>query len=146
VAEKDWDAKLADMDRRLESVSDRELLSTPPARGQPARVDAERARRTTTFGVLARLVLAVMLGVAMLFWPYSARCGVGLAAYLGAVAMVVAAGWWTAFWTWRQRSPKGHVLSLLLILWGLVLGAVEVLPRVGYARPDAERPQIWVCE
>ena len=31
-----------------------------------------------------------------------------------------------------------HVLSLLLILWGGVLGAIEVLPRIGYAKPDAD--------
>jgi hypothetical protein len=81
-----------------------------------------------------------------LFWPYSARCGAGLLAYLGAVAVVIAAGWWSAFWTWRHRAAKGHVLALLLILWGLVLAAVEVLPRVGYARPDTDHPPTWMCE
>ncbi len=142
----DWDKEMAKIDKHLESVADRELLSTAPAKGQPAQLDPARARATSTLGVFARLVLAVTLGVAMLFWPYSARCGPGLLAYLGAVAVVIAAGWWSAFWTWRHRSAKGHVLALLLILWGLVLGAVEVLPRVGYARPDTDHPPTWMCE
>jgi hypothetical protein len=37
------------------------------------------------------------------------------------------------------------VLSLLLVVWGLLLAAMEVLPRVGYAKPDAERPAGWSC-
>jgi len=36
-------------------------------------------------------------------------------------------------------------LSLLLILWGLVLGSMEVLPRVGYAKPDLAHPATWAC-
>ncbi len=142
----DWDKELAKIDKQLESVSDRELLSSSPAKGEPPRLDPARAQATSTLGVFARLVLAVTLGVAMLFWPYSARCGVGLLAYLGAVAVVIGAGWWSAFWTWRHRAAKAHVLALLLILWGLVLGAVEVLPRVGYARPDIDHPTTWMCE
>ena len=142
----DWDKEMAKIDKQLESISDRELLSAPPANGQPARLDPARAQATSTFGVFARLVLAVSLGVAMLFWPYSARCGVGLMAYLAAVVVVIGAGWWSAFWTWRHRAAKGHVLALLLILWGLVLGAMEVLPRVGYARPDVDHPTTWTCE
>jgi hypothetical protein len=90
-------------------------------------------------------VLAVALGVGMLFWPYSARCGVGLAGYLAAVGVVVGAGVWTAFWSWRHRSATGHVLSLLLVLWGIVLGAVEILPRTGYAKPTPARPATWRC-
>jgi hypothetical protein len=95
---------------------------------------------------MSRLVLAVALGVAMLFWPYSSRCGVGLFGYLGASTMVIVAGVWTSVWTWRHRSVQGHVLSLLLILWGLILGGQEVLPRVGYAKPDVMHPAIWMCE
>ena len=142
----DWDKQMAKIDKQLESVADRELLSTTAAEGQPPRLDPARAQATSSLGVFARLVLAVTLGVAMLFWPYSARCGAGLLAYLGAVAVVIAAGWWSAFWTWRHRAAKGHVLALLLILWGLVLAAVEVLPRVGYARPDTDHPTMWMCE
>ena len=44
-----------------------------------------------------------------------------------------------------HRTARAHVLSLLLIVWGLLLGAMEVLPRVGYAKADAARPAGWSC-
>jgi hypothetical protein len=87
----------------------------------------------------------VLLGIAILFWPYPNRCGVGLAGYLGAVAAVSIGGAWSAVWTWRHRAGAAHVLSLLLVLWGLVLGAIEVLPRIGYAIPTLAHPPIWTC-
>jgi hypothetical protein len=34
-----------------------------------------------------------------------------------------------------------HTLSLLVLLWGLVLAAREVLPRTGYAR----HVRTWSC-
>jgi hypothetical protein len=143
----DWDQELKKIDRQLESLSDEELLSASQAKTPAAKaaVQAER-RETNTFGVFARLVLAVALGVGMLFWPYAARCGGGLFAYLGATAVVTGAGIWSSVWTWRHRAAKAHLLSLLLIAWGLVLGAMEVLPRVGYAKPTAGHPAVWVCE
>jgi hypothetical protein len=93
---------------------------------------------------MARLVLATALGVGMLFWPYPAKCGLGLAGYLAATGVVVAAGAWSSVWTWRHRSSRGHVLSLLLVLWGGVLAGIEILPRIGYAKPDPNRPA-WSC-
>jgi hypothetical protein len=30
-------------------------------------------------------------------------------------------------------------------VWGLVLGAIELLPRTGYAKPDPARPTGWTC-
>jgi hypothetical protein len=95
--------------------------------------------------VFLRLLLSVALGVAIVFWPYDARCGFGLAGYLAAVSVVTASGIWSAVWTWRHRSARGHTLSLLLVFWGVILGAMEVLPRVGYAKADAMHPATWVC-
>ncbi len=148
-----WDKQLAQVDRALEGISDEALLPddstrqpTPAARDARKQEVTEERRRTTTLGVMARLVLAVALGVAMLFWPYSVRCGVGLFGYLGAATMVVVAGVWSSVWSWRHRSGQAHVLSLLLIVWGVILGATEILPRTGYAFPDARHPAIWMCE
>ena len=138
MAGNDWDAELKKIDKQLESLSDDELLSAGEAK-TPAQ------RETSTLGVFARLVLATALGVGMLFWPYAARCGVGLFAYLAATAVVIGAGVWTSVWTWRHRSGKAHLLSLLLIVWGGVLGAIEVLPRVGYAKPTPVHPAYWMC-
>ncbi|MDQ6885946.1 MAG: hypothetical protein M3068_01495 [Gemmatimonadota bacterium] len=143
----DWNKEMAKIDKQLESISDEQLFPTRKGAPPATKAQTEEVRgSTSTIGVFLRLVLAVALGVAMLFWPYSARCGVGLFAYLGATAAVVGAGIWASVWTWRHRSGQGHVLSTLLIVWGLVLGAIEVLPRVGYAKPDKSHPAAWVCE
>ncbi len=154
----DWEKELAKIDKQLESLSDEALLPEPAGKGGKAAPTgagaaaaapssrAEERRTTSTLGVMARLVLAVVLGGAMLFWPYPTRCGAGLFGYLGAVAVLLAAGTWSAVWTWRHRSAKAHILSLLIILWGGVLGAVEVLPRVGYAIPTEQHPALWMCE
>ena len=37
------------------------------------------------------------------------------------------------------------MLSLLLVLWGGVLAAQEVLPRIGYAIPTEAHPASWMC-
>lgn len=100
---------------------------------------------TTGFGVYARLTLAVAVAVGIVFWPYAARCGIGLAGYLSAVGVVIVSGVWSAVWTFRHRAGKAHVLSLLLVLWGLVLAGLDVLPRVGYAVPTVEHPAGWSC-
>jgi hypothetical protein len=144
---RNWDAELKKIDSTLESISDEALLPAKTAPTPAARADAvAKQKSTSTLGVMARLVLAVTLGVAMLFWPYSARCGAGLFAYLAATGVVMLSGVWTSVWTWRHRSAKGHLLSLLLILWGGVLAATEVLPRVGYAKPSPTHPVEWMCQ
>lgn len=144
--DRNWDAELKKIDRAMEGMSDEAMFPAKAAKTPEARAVATEAQRTTsTLGVLARLALATALGVAIAFWPYAARCGAGLAAYLAAVATLIAAGGWSAIWTWRHRAAKGHTLSLLLLLWGLVLGAIEVLPRTGYAVPSANHPANWTC-
>ena len=146
MAGRDWDKEMKKIDKQLESISDDALISPSGAKApaEKARV-AEVQKSTTTFGVFARLVLAVILGLAMLFWPYSVRCGPGLFAYLFASAMVGVGGVWSAVWTWRHRASQAHVLSLLLVVWGLVLAGLEILPRVGYAFPTVSHPATWTC-
>lgn len=146
MSDRNWDAELKKIDRAMESVSDEAMFPAKTARTPDAKAAAVESQRTTsTIGVFARLTLAVVLGVAIAFWPYSARCGLGLAAYLGAVAVLIGAGVWSSVWTWRHRAARGHTLALLLVLWGLVLGAIDVLPRVGYAAPTASHPASWTC-
>ena len=143
----DWDAQLKKIDKQLESMSDSALIPAPAQSAPPAakaQVAAERAA-TRTWGAFLRLALATALGVGILFWPYPHRCGVGLAGYRLAVTAIVAGGVWSSVWTWRHRTARAHVLSLLLIVWGMVLGAIELLPRTGYARPDEARPVGWTC-
>jgi hypothetical protein len=145
MSSKDWDSELKKIDRMLEGASDEALLPAKSAKTPQARAEMiDKQRSTSTLGVMARLVLATALGVGMLFWPYDAKCGVGLAGYLAATGVVVTAGVWSSIWTWRHRSARGHILSLLLVLWGSVLAAIEILPRSGYAKPDPNRPG-WSC-
>ena len=167
MADRDWDKELAKIDKQLASISDDALLAKPaaPAGSAPAakapagktaaptrapvaalpagepRVD----RETRGWQVYLRLLLSVAAGIALLIWPYDTRCGAGLIGYLGATAIVTASGIWSGVWTWRHRAPRAHTLSLLLILWGMVLGSIQVLPRIGYGRPDPQHPATWAC-
>ncbi|MCE2940712.1 MAG: hypothetical protein ACK53A_04570 [Gemmatimonadota bacterium] len=143
----DFDSRMRQIDKALESLSDEQLLPAPAKGASPAAAAqvAEQRAAVRTWPAFLRLGLASALGVGILFWPYGARCGAGLAAYLGAVVAVVVGGAWSAIWTWRHRTARAHVLSLLLVLWGLVLAAVDVLPRAGYAKPTADHPATWAC-
>ena len=146
MTERDWDAEMKKIDRQLESVSDEAMFPTKAAKGAAAKGQVAAVQQSTsTWGVFLRLTLTVALGVGMVFWPYSARCGLGLAGYLAATTVLVVAGGWSAIWTWRHRTARGHMLSLLLLLWGLVLTGIDVLPRVGYAKPTANHPAFWAC-
>lgn len=131
-----------------------QLASTGrPAVDSPARSGSGPQRRITRvssattvsradrIGLWARVALGVAFGGLMTQWPYLHSCGLPLAAYLGAVAMVIVAGAWGAVVSWKQRSPSAHVVALLLLLWGIALGAERVLPRIGYA----EEPATWAC-
>jgi len=135
VTDRNWDRELAKIDKQLESVSDAQLF--PEKKGaspsQKAQVVADR-EATASWPAIVRLVLSVALGIGMLFWPYANRCGVGLTGYLVAVTAVIVSGVWSSVWTWRHRTGRAHALSILLIVWGLILGAGEVLPRIGYAK------------
>ncbi len=146
MSDRDWDAELKKIDKQMERVSDEAMFPSKGAATPQAKAAVtEQQRTTSTFGVFARLSLATALGVGMFFWPYAARCGLGLAAYLASVLALVVAGTWSSVWTWRHRSSKAHILSLLLVLWGLVLGAIDILPRTGYAVPTAAHPATWGC-
>ena len=142
----DWTAELKKISREFDG-----LPPEPPPNPLRAMREAERRERErkemaqARLGVGARLALVLALAGAMLFWPYPAACGARLFGYLAAVAMVGVSGLWVTARTWRYRMAKTHALALLVILWGLALGAAQVLPRVGYARTDAQHPAQWRC-
>jgi putative flippase GtrA len=161
----DWDKELAKIDKQLAKMGDDELVAPSPARpslpagpakgGQkaahahaPATADVGSAplTRAAKFGLYGRVGLSVALAVGMMFWPYDAKCGAGVALYLGAVIAVLVSSVWSAVWSWRHRAARLHTLSLLLLTWGLVLGAVDILPRVGYAKPTLLHPAAWACK
>ena len=142
MSNRDWDKELAKIDKQLESVSDAQLFpekkGASPAQKQQV---AETRAATPSWPAIVRLVLSVALGVGVLFWPYANRCGLGLAGYLFVVIAVAGSGIWSAVWTWRHRAGRAHVLSILVIAWGLMLGATEILPRVDYA----QKALPWNC-
>ncbi|MFL5612722.1 MAG: hypothetical protein ACJ796_03590 [Gemmatimonadaceae bacterium] len=78
-------------------------------------------------------------------WPYDVSCGVMLSGYLGAVLVLIVAGIWTALATFTHRMPQRHLIALGVVAWGLVLGAAQVLPRIGYAVPSPARAATWHC-
>lgn len=162
MSERDWDAELRKIDEEMAKQASRPAparaapsAAPAPSAGAaapgggfalPAGLGAPAGPATTNFGVYARLTLAVAIGVGIIFWPYANRCGLGLAGYLGAVGAVIISGAWSAVWTFRHRAGRAHFLALLLVLWGLILAAIDVLPRIGYAKPTTAHPAVWACE
>ena len=152
MTDRDWDAEMRKIDDQLTRAAKQPAAAPPSSAGAApvARPSASTAPigtapATTNFGVYARLTLAVAVGVGIAVWPYAARCGVGLLGYLAAVSMVIISGVWSAVWTWRHRAARAHLLSLLLVLWGLVVAGIDVLPRIGYATPTTAHPAGWSC-
>jgi len=140
TSERDWDAEMAKIDRQIAATSPEK-----PAPVERKALPAAAPHKHRPMAAWARLLLGIALGVGMLFWPYPARCGPWLGLYLIGTTVLTAGGVWAAVWTWRHRTPRAHVLSLLLILEGLVLAGVQILPKAGYAKPDAGHPATWSC-
>src|SRR5204863_8834355 len=98
MAERDWTKEMRKIDRQLESISDEALFPTktgPPTgpKGAAAKEEnLEKQRATSTFGVVLLLLLSVVLGVGIYFWPYAARCGCGLLGYHAAVGALTFVG------------------------------------------------------
>jgi hypothetical protein len=154
--DRDWEAEMAKIDRQIASTSPEKLAAAAPVQAAPERRALPAAGGASVGGTAAthkhrpmaawaRLVLALALGVGIVFWPYPHGCGLGLAVYLVGLTTLVAGGVWSAVWTWRHRTPRAHILALLLILEGLTLAGFEVLPRIGYAKADATHPATWSC-
>ena len=119
-----------------------------PARGAaaPSRTPLPRARpsgpgRVQRIAVWVRVGLGVLLGALITQWPYENACGWGLGVFLGSIGAIVMAGVWAGVWSWRYLMGLAHSASLLVVCWGVALGAHEVLQRNGYAATA----QSWQC-
>lgn len=168
MSDRNWEAELAKIDKQLASVSDEALLAErtapapPRSAGRPATAAVPSGAQSGSLAGRASaaapvpaagswkawLKVAVAVGAAagVMFWPWPAQCGpalIGFTAATGAVAML---GLWSAASTWKHRLGLAHVASLLVVVWGLALGAREVLPRVGYAVPSERRSAGWSCD
>jgi hypothetical protein len=144
---RDWDKELADIDKVIAKLPS-QAGAPAPAGGGGGAVPGGGRSAPAAGGKLAvlstwfRVVLGLALAIGITQWPYQAACGLNLGMYLGAIGVVIIAGLWSSISSWRRRLGFAHLLSLLVLLWGLVLAAREVLPRVGYAR----LPRVWSCD
>jgi hypothetical protein len=162
MPDRDWEKELAEIDRKLTSApteSEVAPAARAPAKTRPAPVAATardvgpgtptavvgRRHWKATVGLLVRLVITAVLLAGVVIWPYETRCGPWLVGYLATIGVAALSAVWTAVASWRHRGALIHVLSLGMLVAAGVYGAIEVLPRVGYAMPDAAHPAMWAC-
>jgi len=139
---RDWDKELAEIDKVM-------ARSPAPGANPPAASSARGgaptltggAGRLATFTTWLRVLLGLVLAVGITQWPYPNACGLNLAVYLGAISTVIVAELWSSISSWQRRLGLAHTLSLLVFLWGVILAARELLPRVGYAKQG----RTWSC-
>jgi hypothetical protein len=142
----------------MAGVVDRLLAQLPGLQSEPATAGGRprvvkqwstpvvtvRSEPTTVrqvVGVWGRVLLGLSLGVMMAAWPYDKSCGSPLGGYLSTVFTVSLTGIWAATAAWKHRAGLAHIVALIVLFYGIILGIAEVLPRVGYAGQHAE----WQC-
>ncbi len=142
----DWSSQLKKIEREFEGLPPEPSPALKKLQSEEERRAQERTQqRVAMFGGGARLILVFALFAALAVWPYERACGLGLLEYLGVEVVIIVGGLWVALTTWRYRLPKMHTLSLLIVLTSLILIAVEVLPRIGYAAVDPKHPPQFSC-
>jgi ABC-type uncharacterized transport system permease subunit len=107
----------------------------------PTSIGGLAPRTIELIGAWLRTAAASGLGAAVLYWPYAHECGWLLHLYLGVIAAVLVSGAWASVTAWRARVAVAHVLALIVMFWGVVLAAEQLLPRIGYAAVGAA----WRC-
>jgi hypothetical protein len=146
MTEIDWKAELRKYEREFDGLPPEPTAAELRDR-RLAEDRAERRREEINgaAGAWLRLCLVIALAGAIRFWPYPRVCGMGLDVFLAAEGAVVLGGVWVAISAWRRRAAWAHALAIVVLLWGAGLISAELLPRVGYAKPDPARPASWAC-
>jgi hypothetical protein len=144
--ERDWDKELAEVDRLLNQLPSHREEQVAAQSAKRAQAAARPAAGVADLGggrvgTWARVGLGLLLGIGMPLWPYDHACGIKLFLYFGGVLTLVVAGVWSSLSSWKRRMGTAHLISQLLVIWGLALTAAVVLPRAGYAKPAAT----WFC-
>lgn len=146
LSEINWAVELRKIEREYDGLPPEPTPTALRQRREAERKEREQEEaRAASFAAYFRLTLVLCLAISIAAWPYRTDCGVTLWGYLGAVVVLIAGGIWTAAATWQCRGPWRHGMALFMILWGLTLGASQVLPRVGYALPEPGRATTWSC-
>jgi hypothetical protein len=141
----DWKRTLKEIEREYDGLPPAPSLGSLKAKKAAEDAAKEAAkRRRSRIAVFFQLVPVVALSVGLAYWPYEARCGLDLAGYLSAIVAMTLGGVWVGATSWQARLPLAHVTALLILAWAAALTAREVLPRVGYAKPDPARIA-WRC-
>jgi hypothetical protein len=131
---RDWDKELANIDRAIARQPG--VPAPTPATGSPP----ARQRRFVALAWFWTL-LAIVLAVALMVWPYDKTCGIRLIFFIGAAVLALLMGVLGAITSWAHRQGLAMLLSLLVILWAGIMAVREILPRAGYAKQDLE----WTC-
>ena len=139
---RDGDRELANIDRVIATQGDvPPPAPAPSAPGRPPVPPPGPMRRRSVALTWFWALLAVALGVALVFWPYQRTCGLQLIFFLGAAGITALIAVLGALASWAHHRGLAHVLSLLVLLWAGFVVVREVLPRVGYARTSLT----WTC-
>lgn len=140
-----WDQELKRIEREFHGMSPDPVIRLDSARAAAEKHAQERRRnRRAAIAVWARLALVVALAAAINAWPYPRACGAGLFAYMGAAGIAGTGAIWVAASSWTARLAGAHMLSMVVLIASLALLALEVAPRVGYAKVDGPAPA-WRC-
>ena len=151
--DRDWDKEMAEVDRLLKklpaadptlgrSSGGEPTVRKPAAAGSGWSSGGGAPSARDRFGTWAKVALGVLVGIGIApgVWPYSHGCGLRLMFYLLGVTTVIAAGLWASVSSWKRRLGFAHLVSQILIIWGILLMTREVLPRVG-----ARAETLWLC-
>jgi hypothetical protein len=145
-ANRDWDKEMAAIDQVIAKGGYVAPSggSAPAAAGgggsAPLAPSAPGGRRAW-LGMWVRTLLVLGLAVGLNVWPWSHYCGWRVYWYLTGVGMLALAALWIMLVSWRRRSGLTHILGFLMFGYAVWLGAVEALPRTGYAKVQ----KTWSC-
>jgi len=153
--ERDWDKEMAEVDRLLKKLPDADPTlgrgaggaGSAPTVKKPAAVPFAAGAGAMPgarawLGTWAKVALGVLVAVGVTpgVWPYASGCGLRLMFYLVGITTVIGAGLWASISSWKRRLGAAHVVSQVLIVWGILLIMREVMPRVG-----ANAEVLWLC-
>jgi len=131
---RDWDKELAHIDRTIAKQS-------PPSGSAPVAVPTPVPQRRFVALTWLWTLVATILAIALVLWPYDKSCGIRLIFFLGAALLAIMLGVLGAFNSWAHRQGLAMLVSLLVIVWAGIMAAREILPRAGYAKQALE----WTC-
>lgn len=146
MTEIDWNTELRKVERQFDGLPPEPTAEELRAwRAAEEREQRRRDEVNGAAGAWTRLFLVIALVGSLYFWPYARVCGAGLSGFVGAEGVVTVGGIWVLMYSWRRRVRLAHAAAFVVVLVGLTLVSLELLPRIGYAKPDPTRPARWAC-